>query len=45
LTLFATVVLCGEPAKTTLQDAIENMTVVDAIYRAAGIPLRESTER
>jgi hypothetical protein len=26
---------------TTPQDAIENMTVIDAIYRAAGLPLRE----
>jgi hypothetical protein len=23
------------------EDAIENMTVIDAIYRAAGLPLRE----
>jgi hypothetical protein len=27
--------------KTTPTDAIENMTVIDAIYRAAGLPLRQ----
>ena len=31
----------AKPVKTTPQDAIENMTVIDAIYRAAGLPLRE----
>lgn len=31
----------GEPVKTTPQDAVENMTVIDAIYRAAGLPLRQ----
>jgi predicted dehydrogenase len=41
LDAFAAAVLRGEPVKTTPQDAIENMTVVDAIYRAAGLPLRE----
>jgi hypothetical protein len=34
-------VLRGEPVKTTPQEAIENMTVIDAIYRAAGLSLRE----
>jgi hypothetical protein len=29
--------------QTTPEDAIENMTVVDAIYGAAGRPLREPT--
>jgi predicted dehydrogenase len=29
------------PVKTTPEDAIENMTVIDAIYRAAGLPLRK----
>lgn len=28
------------PVKTTPQDAVDNMTVIDAIYRAAGLPLR-----
>ncbi|MEB3981754.1 Gfo/Idh/MocA family oxidoreductase [Mycobacterium sp. 663a-19] len=41
LDAFAAAVLRGEPIKTTPQDAIDNMTVVDAIYRAAGLPLRE----
>jgi predicted dehydrogenase len=41
LDAFAAAVLRGEPVKTTPEDAIENMTVVDAIYRAAGMPLRE----
>jgi predicted dehydrogenase len=40
LDVFAAAVLRGEPVKTTPQDAIENMTVIDAIYRAAGLPLR-----
>jgi hypothetical protein len=34
-------VLRGEPVRTTPEDAIENMTVIDAIYGAAGLPLRE----
>jgi predicted dehydrogenase len=41
LDAFAAAVLRGEPVKTTPEDAIENMTVVDAIYRAAGLPIRE----
>jgi predicted dehydrogenase len=41
LDAFAAAVLRGEPVKTTPQDAVENMTVIDAIYRAAGLPLRE----
>ena len=40
LDAFAAAVLRGEPVKTTPDDAIENMTVIDAIYRAAGLPLR-----
>ncbi len=38
---FAAPVLRGEPVKTTPEDAVENMTVIDAIYRAAGLPLRK----
>jgi predicted dehydrogenase len=34
-------VLRGEPVKTTPKDAVDNMTVIDAIYRAAGILVRE----
>jgi hypothetical protein len=41
----AEAVLGGEPVKTTLQDAIENMTVGDAIYRAAGLPITSQPER
>ena len=41
LDAFAAAVLRGEPVKTTPEEAIENMTVIDAMYRAAGLPLRE----
>lgn len=40
LDAFVGAVLRGEPIKTTPEGAIENMTVIDAIYRAAGLPLR-----
>ena len=40
LDAFAAAVLRGEPIKTTPSDAIANMAVIDAIYRAAGLPLR-----
>ena len=41
LDAFAAGVLRGEPVKTTPEDAVETMTVIDAIYRAAGLPLRQ----
>ncbi|MGV0625565.1 Gfo/Idh/MocA family protein [Mycolicibacter minnesotensis] len=41
LDAFADAVLRGEPVRTTPADAIENMSVIDAIYRAAGLPLRQ----
>ncbi|OBB63492.1 Gfo/Idh/MocA family protein [Mycobacterium sp. 852014-50255_SCH5639931] len=41
LDAFAAAVLRGEPVRTTPEDAVENMTVIDAIYRAAGLPLRQ----
>ncbi|WP_156657900.1 Gfo/Idh/MocA family protein [Mycobacterium kyorinense] len=41
LDAFAASVLRGAPVKTTPEDAVENMTVIDAIYRAAGLPLRK----
>ncbi len=41
LDAFAAAVLRGEPVKTTPEDAIENMTVIDGIYHAAGLPLRQ----
>jgi len=37
---FAASVLHGVPVRTTPRDAVENMTVIDAIYRAAGLPIR-----
>lgn len=40
LDAFAAAVLHGQAVKTTPQDAVENMTVIDAIYRTAGLPLR-----
>jgi predicted dehydrogenase len=43
LDAFAAAVLRGEPVKTTPEEAIENMTVIDAIYRAAGLSLRQPT--
>lgn len=41
LDAFASAVLHGTPVITTPEDAIENMTVIDSIYRAAGLPVRE----
>jgi predicted dehydrogenase len=41
LDAFAGAVLRGEPVKTPPSDAVENMVVIDAIYRAAGLPLRQ----
>jgi predicted dehydrogenase len=41
LDAFAAAVLRGQPFPTTAQDAIVNMTVIDEIYRKAGLPLRE----
>ncbi len=41
LQAFAAAVLRGEPVKTTPQDAIETMRLIDAVYRAAGLPLRQ----
>ncbi|MDA4110866.1 Gfo/Idh/MocA family protein [Mycolicibacterium holsaticum] len=41
LDAFVAAVLRGEPVKTTPEDAVENMTVIDSIYRAAGLPVRE----
>ncbi|ORB61074.1 Gfo/Idh/MocA family protein [Mycolicibacterium tusciae] len=41
LDAFTGAVLRGEPVKTTPEDSVENMTVIDEIYRAAGLPLRK----
>jgi len=41
LDAFAGAVTGGEPVLTDPADSIRTMTVIDAIYRAAGLPLRE----
>jgi predicted dehydrogenase len=41
LDAFAAAVRRGQPVKTTPKDAIENMIVIDAIYRAAGLAIRQ----
>lgn len=41
LDAFAAAVLRGEPVLTPPESAVANMTVIDAIYRAAGLPLRQ----
>ena len=33
----------GRPFPSTADDAVRNMTVIDSIYRAAGLPLRQPT--
>jgi hypothetical protein len=40
LRAFAAAVLCGEPFPTTPEHAVGTMTLIDDIYRAAGLPLR-----
>jgi predicted dehydrogenase len=41
LTAFAAAVQQGAPYPTTPADSIANMRVIDAIYRAAGLRVRE----
>lgn len=41
LDAFAAAVSDGAPVKTSAADAVETMTVIDEIYRAAGLPVRE----
>jgi len=41
LRAFAAAVLDGRPLLTPPSDSIANMTVIDAIYEAAGLPLRK----
>ncbi len=41
LDAFAAAVLRGDPVKTTPQNAVENHAVIDSIYRAAGLAVRE----
>jgi predicted dehydrogenase len=40
LRAFASAVLHGDPVLTTPEDAVANMTVIDSVYRAAGLPPR-----
>jgi predicted dehydrogenase len=40
LRAFAAAVRHGQPIPTGAEDAVKNMRVVDAVYRAAGLPLR-----
>ncbi len=40
LRAFAGAVLRGEPILTGPEDAVKNMRVIDAVYRAAGLPIR-----
>lgn len=41
LDAFAAAILRGEPVSTTPEDAVENMSVIDSIYLAAGLPIRK----
>ncbi|SEP93601.1 Predicted dehydrogenase [Lentzea xinjiangensis] len=43
LDAFTGAVLRGEPFPTTAGDAVKNMAVIDSVYRAAGLPLRQPT--
>ncbi|MCG8920986.1 Gfo/Idh/MocA family protein [Lentzea sp. CC55] len=43
LDAFTAAVLHGRPFPTTADDAVRTMTVIDAVYRAAGLPLRRPT--
>lgn len=43
LDAFAGAVLHGEPVATPPEDAVINMTLIDAVYSAAGLPVREPT--
>jgi predicted dehydrogenase len=43
LDAFTDAVLHGKPFPTTADDAVRNMAVIDAIYRAAGLPVRRPT--
>jgi predicted dehydrogenase len=40
LRAFAAAVLHGEPVVTSPEDAVANMTVIDSVYQAAGLPVR-----
>jgi len=40
LKAFADLLLTGSPSRTTLEDGIKNMKVIDDVYRAAGMRIR-----
>jgi predicted dehydrogenase len=40
LEAFTSAVLHGTPVLTPPPDSVQNMRVIDAVYRAAGLPLR-----
>jgi predicted dehydrogenase len=44
LRAFIGAILRGEPLLTGLDDAVANMTVIDACYAAAGLPRREPSQ-
>ena len=43
LDAFVASVLRGAPVKTSPDDSVENMSVIDSIYQAAGLPIRKPT--
>ncbi|HWO68568.1 MAG TPA: Gfo/Idh/MocA family oxidoreductase [Umezawaea sp.] len=43
LDAFTDAVLHGTPFPTTSADAVANMTLIDSVYRAAGLPVRQPT--
>jgi predicted dehydrogenase len=45
LEAFAKACLHGGPVLTSAEDGIANMSVIDAIYRAAGMPIRQPTHK
>ncbi len=45
LEAFAAAIRSGTPVLTPPADAIANMTVIDAVYRGAGLPVREPSIR
>jgi len=44
LEAFTSAVLHGTPVLTPTTDSVQNMRVIDAVYRAAGLPLRGERE-
>ena len=43
LRAFVQAVTTGATVPTSVEDAVANMRVIDAVYRAAGLPLRRPT--